>query len=292
MTTAVAPRARVAGPGQRVDLGVRRCRRRGGSPRRPCAPSASSSTQPTRGLGPSGHAGRARRARGRAASRALLGCAGRSSSAPRPVRSRTPGRRRGRTRAASGDGRRRHRHLRALPIRTFTVGPGVPPGQPATGCAAGSRTVTAGSELHRPQSTRAWSTRPVQFATAGTRAGRDPGHGRGVGSLAGRAASPAPGSARRRPNGQQRGDPGGRAPSGSASLALEPDEPLLRQVQPLAGLARRRPRGRRAGRRRGAAPPRRPARRPTRAASASRVSNGALAGQVGRRPGWPGRRPP
>src|SRR5690606_12762339 len=40
------------------------------------------------------------------------------------------------------------------PIRTFTVGPGVPPGQPALLAEGrGSRTVTAGSELHRPRST-------------------------------------------------------------------------------------------------------------------------------------------
>src|SRR5580692_546119 len=38
------------------------------------------------------------------------------------------------------------------PIRTLTVGPGVPPGQPAAD-AAGSRTITAGSEFHRPRST-------------------------------------------------------------------------------------------------------------------------------------------
>ena len=40
------------------------------------------------------------------------------------------------------------------PIRTLTVGPGIPPGQPAA-VAAGSRTVTAGSEFHRPRSTLA-----------------------------------------------------------------------------------------------------------------------------------------
>ena len=52
-----------------------------------------------------------------------------------------------------------------LLIRTLTVGPGVPPGQPAPlASAAGSRTsersrsssVTAGAEFHRPQSTRAF----------------------------------------------------------------------------------------------------------------------------------------
>src|SRR5215468_7771392 len=40
------------------------------------------------------------------------------------------------------------------PIRAFTVGPGIPPGQPARRLAwSGSRTVTAGSEFHRPRST-------------------------------------------------------------------------------------------------------------------------------------------
>src|SRR5690606_8386690 len=40
------------------------------------------------------------------------------------------------------------------PIRTFTVGPGVPPGQPlARTVTSGSRTVTAGSDFHRPRST-------------------------------------------------------------------------------------------------------------------------------------------
>jgi hypothetical protein len=40
------------------------------------------------------------------------------------------------------------------PIRAFTVGPGIPPGQPARHQAwRGSRTVTAGSEFHRPRST-------------------------------------------------------------------------------------------------------------------------------------------
>ena len=45
------------------------------------------------------------------------------------------------------------------PIRTLTVGPGVPPGQPCPSTwwwsGPGSRTVTAGSEFHRPRSTRA-----------------------------------------------------------------------------------------------------------------------------------------
>src|SRR5699024_6536562 len=38
------------------------------------------------------------------------------------------------------------------PIRTLTVGPGVSPDQPTTEV-AGSRTVTAGSDFHRPRST-------------------------------------------------------------------------------------------------------------------------------------------
>src|SRR5262249_61134019 len=40
------------------------------------------------------------------------------------------------------------------PIRAFTVGSGIPPDQPAGHLAwRGSRTVTAGSEFHRPRST-------------------------------------------------------------------------------------------------------------------------------------------
>ena len=35
---------------------------------------------------------------------------------------------------------------------TITVGPGVPPGQPSP-CGSGSRTITAGSDFHRPRST-------------------------------------------------------------------------------------------------------------------------------------------
>src|SRR5690606_29212525 len=44
---------------------------------------------------------------------------------------------------------------RAPTIRTFTVGTGIPPVQPrpATRAGLGSRTVTAGSDLHRPRST-------------------------------------------------------------------------------------------------------------------------------------------
>ena len=50
----------------------------------------------------------------------------------------------------------RHAHP---PLRTFTVGAGIPPAQPphpsaSGGCgASGSRTVTAGSDFHRPRST-------------------------------------------------------------------------------------------------------------------------------------------
>src|SRR5487761_1061832 len=53
---------------------------------------------------------------------------------------------------AAGHGRRRAAARGLPPIRTLTVGPGVPPGQPAA-VAAGSRTITAGSEFHRPRST-------------------------------------------------------------------------------------------------------------------------------------------
>ncbi len=58
------------------------------------------------------------------------------------------------TRRCNAAGHARHRPAARVlpPIRTLTVGPGVPPGQPAA-VAAGSRTITAGSEFHRPRST-------------------------------------------------------------------------------------------------------------------------------------------
>ncbi len=40
------------------------------------------------------------------------------------------------------------------PIRTFTVGAGISPAQPSSFCEGGSRTITAGSDFHRPRSTR------------------------------------------------------------------------------------------------------------------------------------------
>ena len=48
--------------------------------------------------------------------------------------------------------------VRASPIQTLTVGSGISPDQPCAPCcfqwaARGSRTITAGSELHRPRST-------------------------------------------------------------------------------------------------------------------------------------------
>ena len=53
---------------------------------------------------------------------------------------------------AQGPGR-----LVSPPIRTLTVGAGLPPAQPVTsprrGGVAGSRTITAGSDFHRPRST-------------------------------------------------------------------------------------------------------------------------------------------
>ena len=75
VTTAVAPRAASPASRERGDLGVRRARRRGGSPRRPRAPASSRSTQPTRGLGPSGTPGVRGERRARAASRRCSACA-------------------------------------------------------------------------------------------------------------------------------------------------------------------------------------------------------------------------
>ena len=40
------------------------------------------------------------------------------------------------------------------PIRTLTVGAGISPAQPSSFCEGGSRTITAGSDFHRPRSTR------------------------------------------------------------------------------------------------------------------------------------------
>ena len=40
------------------------------------------------------------------------------------------------------------------PIRTLTVGAGISPAQPPSFCEDGSRTITAGSDFHRPRSTR------------------------------------------------------------------------------------------------------------------------------------------
>ena len=129
VTTAVAPRAgRRPRPARRPRRAG--CRRRGGSPRRPRCRPASSSTQPTRGLGPSGTPGVARELRARRIA-ALLGCGESPSCLPSLVRLADSGAGR---RRASTDDRRRRDHLRALPIRTLTVGPGVPPGQPVTGC--------------------------------------------------------------------------------------------------------------------------------------------------------------
>src|SRR5690606_28829579 len=93
-----------------------------------------------------------------------------------------PGLARGRTHGCAGR-RGSPRHPVLPPIRTLTVGPGVPPGQPdaltLARRTAGSRTVTAGSELHRPRST---CVLPRQSATRGA------GH---------RRRAPPPGWARR-----------------------------------------------------------------------------------------------
>src|SRR5690606_14220032 len=67
-----------------------------------------------------------------------------------------------------------HGRARVLPpIRTFTVGPGVSPGPPSVVPhrlpTAGSRTVTAGSDFHRPRSTREHGLVRLQSVT------REPG---------------------------------------------------------------------------------------------------------------------
>ena len=82
---------------------------------------------------PEGYAGGAARARARAASRARSATVNAMACPFSSARSRT--RRGGR----KGGGRRTTRvrdadTCVALPIRTLTVGPGVPPGQPAAGC--------------------------------------------------------------------------------------------------------------------------------------------------------------
>ena len=129
VTTAVVPRAAAPACGQRVGLGVRRAgaavealgdrrrRRRRAARSRPAGwgRAARRAWRPARG-----------RAHRRAARRRVAVIASPLRSG-RGLRGCTAGRRAPRT-------WRRHRRLRALPIRTLTVGPGVPPGQPATGC--------------------------------------------------------------------------------------------------------------------------------------------------------------
>ena len=117
------------GAGQRVGLGVRRAGAAvvalgDGASR--CRPAARSRP---------GGWGRAERPGVAASSRArsIAACSAGVVViyAPR-VRSRTPGPTARRSRP--GECRDARRHLRALPIRTFTVGPGISPGQPVTGC--------------------------------------------------------------------------------------------------------------------------------------------------------------
>ena len=131
-----------------------------GGPRPTTSPARSRTTAPTMGLGwvasPTERgqrdgAAHRRRPRARLATRcssrsgALRGSAGKSGGRALDVRRRQQ----------AADGRRAPGVL--PPIRTFTVGPGVPPGQPAgpplRASRTGSRTVTAGSEFHRPRST-------------------------------------------------------------------------------------------------------------------------------------------
>ena len=153
VTTAVAPRASspAAARASASACGLPAPRWK---PSPTSAPEGSSRTQPTRGLGPAGTPGVAASARARSiaecsAAVKLIGASGACSRTQGAQASR-----RGRTGPATNA-------CVLLLIRTLTVGPGVPPGQPATapwsGAAVGSRTVTAGADFHRPQSTRALS---------------------------------------------------------------------------------------------------------------------------------------
>ncbi len=115
---------RTSGLGQRVGLGVRRPERRDGSPRRPRRRRRRSARSRRAGWGRAGTPGvwASASARRMAADSAAV-----KTIAALAVRSRTPGRDGGRI-------PRDRPHRRALPIRTLTVGPGVTPGQPVTGC--------------------------------------------------------------------------------------------------------------------------------------------------------------
>ena len=125
VTTAVVPRGPAPARAERVGLGVRRARPAVvalGDGRAVVVEQDAADA----GVGPERHAGGRREHEG-APHRGLLG-GGAAHAGPlmsdRGLRGWT-----GRTRTTYGDG-----HLRALPIRTFTVGPGVSPGQPVTGC--------------------------------------------------------------------------------------------------------------------------------------------------------------
>ena len=138
---------------ERVDLGVRRAGAVVPALGDDARPSASTSTQPTCGLppviGPCAASSSARRMKG-------SHCCGvpfavRRSSGPQVS-----------LRDGSGVCRAWH-HFRLSPrarrkcvlppIRTLTVGPGIPPDRPLSTIERSSRTITAGSDFHRPRST-------------------------------------------------------------------------------------------------------------------------------------------
>ncbi len=114
----------VTGPGQGVHLGVRRA----GAPVEPLGDLSAGRVEQHAAdpwVGAEGDARRAGQLEG-AHHRGALGAAGGHRVPSRPCR---------RTRGVEKDRRAGSPAvLRALPIRTFTVGPGVPPGQPAAGC--------------------------------------------------------------------------------------------------------------------------------------------------------------
>ena len=160
VTTAVPPRARSPAASQGVDLGMRAARRRGGSPRRRPRRRRRGRRRRRAGWGRVATPGVQASASARRIARISLSLAtavascrlGRSSRAPGvatgDVRTRAPRyratesrRRRGATRRASShpDFHRRSRNFTGSTDRR---------------AAAGSRTVTAGSEFHRPRSTR------------------------------------------------------------------------------------------------------------------------------------------
>ena len=130
VTTAVAPRARSPAPAQRDDLGVRSARRPRASPRRRSAGRVQRRPQPTRGLGLVVAGPRA----ASAIARRIASCSLRAGHSAASVLSGVPRTRAPGDRVRRGHGTAARPPRRALPpIRTLTVGPGVPPGQPADG---------------------------------------------------------------------------------------------------------------------------------------------------------------